>query len=263
MNATRLLPLVMTSVVVCGLIDNALAAKRQPANVPPTLEIEVLDPNADSQGRPAVELHRDKCGDLIVDIPPVILVHRYFYTGDRSFQAQLLPGGPSIVVANHPRTGERCYIPVQMLPGAPRVTYTKSCIQYDFGQNGITVQFPWWGKPSVKYRSGVPLQRRIGNLVHAEHWREGAERCAEHTAAAVDHTKTVACGAAAELGDCAKVVLLPVANVIRGLPVGAVITSTDWEERLTIRAAEHERDHEIRRAEKEARRREYSLPTIR
>jgi len=232
-------------------------------NVPPTLEIEVLDPNADAQGRPAIELNHDKCGNLLVDIPPAVLVHRYYYTGDRSFQAQLLPGGPSIVVAHHPKTGERCYITVQMLPGAPRVTCTKNSIEYDFGQNGITVHFPWIGRPNVKYRSGVPLQRRIGNLVHADQWREGAARCAEHTVAAVDHTKNMACGAAAGLNDQAKTALLPGANIVRGLPGVSTIASTDWEERLTIRAAEYRRDHEIKRAEKEQRRWEYSLPTIR
>ena len=31
-----------------------------------------------------------------------------------------LEGGATIVVVNHPKTGERCYIDVQMLPGAPR-----------------------------------------------------------------------------------------------------------------------------------------------
>jgi hypothetical protein len=255
--------LMIAALVAVTAVRLSHAAKRPAGNVPPTLEIEVLDPGVDPEGNPAVVLTQDKCGQMQVDIPPVILVHRYYYSGDRSFQAQILPGGPSIVVANHPRTGERCYIPAQILPGAPRVTYTKSSIHYDYGQNGITVHFPWLGTPHVKYRSGVPLQRKIGNLVHAEHWREGAARCAEHTVTAVDHTKTMACGAAAELGDAAKTVTLPVANILRGLPVGAVIASTDWEERLTMRAAEHRRDHEIKRAEKERRRAEYSIRTIR
>ena len=125
--------------------QSADAKHRRAANVPPTMEIEVLDPNADPLGRPAVELNRDDCGNLIVDIPPVVLVHRYYYTGDRSFQAQLLPGGPSIVVVNHPKTGARCYIDVQMMPGAPRVTYTGHAIEYDYGEHGITIHFGLFG----------------------------------------------------------------------------------------------------------------------
>ena len=96
------------------------------------LKVEVAD-----LGPSPVELGRDEAGNVIVDIPPVILVHRYYFTGERSFQAQLLPGGPSIVVVNHPKTGERTYIDVQMPPGAPRVTYTDHSIEYDYGETGV------------------------------------------------------------------------------------------------------------------------------
>jgi len=83
--------LVVAMVVLGGLIDEAYAEHRT-TNVPPTLEIEVLDPNADPLGRPAVELVPDEYGNTLVNIPPVVLVHRYYFTGERSFQAQPLPG---------------------------------------------------------------------------------------------------------------------------------------------------------------------------
>src|SRR5262245_25182228 len=99
----------------CGILAAALASAtyagdhRPAVTVPATLEIEVLDPGVDPNGNPAVRLQPGPDGRVQVDIPPVILVHRYYYSGDRSFQGPMLPGGPSIVVANHPVTGERCY----------------------------------------------------------------------------------------------------------------------------------------------------------
>src|SRR5262245_8373619 len=119
--------------------------------VPPTLEIAVLDPNADPMGRPAIKLNKRDDGRTEVEIPETVLVHRFYYTGDRTFQAQMLPGGPCIVVANHPKCGERLYIPVQMLPGAPRVHYTSRSIEYDFGKEGITIHFcTLFGSPKVE-----------------------------------------------------------------------------------------------------------------
>ena len=126
-----------------------------PSPVPPTLEIAVLDPNVDPQGNPAIVVRDDGHGGAVVDIPPVVLVHRYYYTGDRSFQGPMLPGGPSIVVVNDPRNGQRCYIPAQMLPGAPVVRYTGRKIEYDYGRNGITVSFGMLGSPKVTYRNRV------------------------------------------------------------------------------------------------------------
>src|SRR5262245_125102 len=94
-------------------VAQALSRPHQPAPVPPDLEIEVLDPNVDPRGNPtvvtrpaAIPTGMGASGRVIVDIPPTVLVHRYYYTGDRSFQYKMLPGGPCIVVASHPKTGE-------------------------------------------------------------------------------------------------------------------------------------------------------------
>jgi len=138
----------LAAVTFCD--GRAYAAQTVP--VPPTLEIEVLDPNVDPLGNPAVIVRDLGHGQSKVEIPPVVLVHRYYYTGDRSFQGPMLPGGPSIVVVHHPRTGQQCYIPLQMLPGAPRVHYTGHKIEYDYGSNGICLSFGLWGNPKVTYR---------------------------------------------------------------------------------------------------------------
>lgn len=250
-------------VAVAIPVSSSFAAKRPTANVPPTLEIEVLDPGVDPVGNPAVLLQRDGSGQIQVDIPPVILVHRYYYSGDRSFQAQILPGGPSIVVANHPKTGERVYVPVQMMPGAPRVTYTSHSIEYDFGEHAMTVHFHARHPATVKYRSGVPLQRKLGNLVHADHWQEGAERFHEQAEATVEHSKFLACGAIAGAKETTKNVLLPVHNLLRMMPFGQAIFGTDWDQRLSEKAAQHRREVQINHAEKLEWGRQHSIPTVR
>src|SRR5581483_5006406 len=126
---------------VWGGVVVGVQATPRASTVPPGMEIEVLDPSVDPTGNPTVTPYPTMPGRLAVDIPPTVLVHRYYYTGDRTFQAQMLPGGPMIVVVNHPKTGERLYIPVQMMPGAPRVTYTSHSIAYDFGNQTTTIKF--------------------------------------------------------------------------------------------------------------------------
>src|SRR5215210_1802429 len=83
------------------------AAAKFPAAVPPTLEIEVLDPNVDPVGNPAVVPTIGPDGLTHITIPRTVLVHRYYFNGERTFQGPLLRGGPCVVVINHPKTGEQ------------------------------------------------------------------------------------------------------------------------------------------------------------
>jgi len=69
------------------------------APVPPTQEIELLDPGQSTTGIPAVQTVAGLDGMNKVEIPPTVLVHRYYPSGDRSFQGPMLPGGPMIIAA--------------------------------------------------------------------------------------------------------------------------------------------------------------------
>lgn len=248
--------------ILALLTPSIRAAHRPPRNVPPTDEIEVLDPNADPLGRPAVELRQSADG-LQVDIPPSVLVHKYYYTGDRSFQAQMLPGGPSIIVVNHPKTGERCYIQAQMLPGAPRVTYTSSCIEYDYGENGITIHFGLFGQPTIKYRSGLPWSRRLSNAVHAEECKKAAQTVAAGCKAVASVSKTSLKVAVIDGAEVVETATLPVKNILRMMPLGAAVFDPDhvkkWEEKI----AEHQRDREVEHAAKRKEREELTIRTNR
>ena len=238
----------------CFTANAAAAGEHFPNNVPPTLEIEVLDPGVDPKGNPAVIVKRDDPhGDLAkVDIPPVILVHRFYYTGDRSFQGPMLPGGPSIAVLNHPQTGERCYIPLQMMPGAPRVTYSKHGIEYDYGAHATTICFSGWsGKPSIKYRSGKTWTQKAAALVHAEELKDCVHKVSEHCAESCARSATIMKGAAVQVGGAAKTASLPVTNTLQIMPFGKRLFSGDTGDRLAQRAAEHDREHAIRKVQRE------------
>jgi hypothetical protein len=233
----------------CGvLVWAGLAAAAPTAPVPPTLEIEVLDPNVDPVGNPAVIPTIGPDGLTRVDIPRTVLVHRYYYSGDRSFQAQMLPGGPCVVVVNHPKTGERLYIPVQMIPGAPRVTYTGNSIEYDFHTQAVTITFCCWlsDRPKVEYRTGVPVARRVGAAVAVvgKAGREFIDRTGlpEAKDKVCDGAKNVVETVADRTQDLGTAVVTPVVQAVQFIPGVKLLTSPP-EQR-----AERLRDAEVKRA---------------
>lgn len=161
------------------------------APVPPTQEIEILDPGVDPTGKPAVLIRPGLAGQ-VVDIPPAVIVHRFYYTGDRTFQGPMLPGGPTIVAVNHPATLERVYVPVTMPPGAPRVTYTAHAIRYDYGPQSVTLRFGVCGKPTVYYSQGTQIvekarEKMVGaaattrDLVRRTGIRDGFQQLGDET----------------------------------------------------------------------------------
>jgi hypothetical protein len=229
--------------------------------VPPTLEIEVLDPNADPLGNPAVITTKDAAGRTVVDIPPVVLVHRYYYTGDRSFQGPMLPGGPSIIVIHHPRTGERLYVQTQMLPGAPRVVYTQSSIEYDYGPQAIILNFGYHGNPSVVYRQGTPLlehwqQARDIRRERVDHWVQRAG-----ITQAFDYVREGTANAAGATADgvrtVGRAVASPIVQFVKATPLGTIFTSDP------ARQAEREHETMASRAENESRKLTADIPTNR
>jgi hypothetical protein len=257
------LPTVPTPLAVPTARPVRLAPHTEPGRsvpVPPTLEIEVLDPNVDPLGNPAV-LTTKVPGGLAVEIPPVVLVHRYYYTGDRSFQGPLLPGGPSIIVVNHPGTGVRQYLEVQMLPGAPRVIYSRHSIIYDYGPQAITLTFGLHGRPRVTYTEGVPLARHI---------KESSDQFRRNVYGLVDRSglteanrrlqegvRNVAVTSVDRVHDVARIAATPVVKLIKATPLCSVFTSTPEQ------LAERERDAAVRRAQADSALLDADIRTIR
>jgi hypothetical protein len=215
---------------LCGVVS-ASGVRRATAPVPPTQEIEILDPNVDPTGKPTPVVRPGPGGVQLVDIPPTVLVHRYYYSGDRSFQAQLLPGGPTIVVASHPRTLERVYVPVTLPPGAPRVSYTPSTIRYDFGPQSVTLVFGLCGDPKVHYSQATALGNRMTTatasaiarakeLVERTGLPEGAQKLAEHTRETMG-------SAADRVNDLGRAVVTPISKAAGGVFAGFKTTAED------------------------------------
>jgi hypothetical protein len=241
----------------------ARAHMPQSAPVPPTQEIEVLDPNADPMGRPAVQVKPAIGPDGVarVDIPPCVIVHKFYYTGDRSFQGPMLPGGPSIIVVHHPRDGEQLYLEVQMLPGAPRVIYTRHAIEYNYGVQSIILSFGAHGRPKIAYRQGVSAATRV--RVAAAQVRHGTMRLVERTGApaaarkVLDGAKNAAETGADHVHDVGKAVITPVVKIVQMVPGVKMLTSSA-DDRVA-----HERDTLVQQASSETTALQESIPTIR
>lgn len=214
------------------------------APVPPSQEIEILDPNVDPTGKPTVRTasfagtNPALPGAVLpaavpqqtLDVPPAVLVHKFYYTGDRSFQGPMIPGGPLIVSVNHPKTLERVYVPITLPPGAPRVTYDENSIRYDYGPQSVTLIFGLCGNPRVKYsqatNAGENARTKITNA--KVETRSFVQRTGIPTGLQrfKDATKST-CGAIADrINDGGKVVVDVVGNVVDFIPGAQLLKST-------------------------------------
>ncbi|MEO9595189.1 hypothetical protein [Rhodopirellula bahusiensis] len=141
-------------------------------------DLVIMDPGAHEYGLPAVNL-RQLPGGQKIDIPPTVHVHRYFYSGDKVYQAPIIQGGPTVVVASHPRTGARMYIDVVLPAGAPRIAYTQDSITYVYSDRRVEVKFRHFpfdpNLAIVKHHSGKGLPRYLGDTHEhvREHMRDG------------------------------------------------------------------------------------------
>ena len=141
-------------------------------------DLVVLDPGAHERGLPAVKLEPDREG-LEIDIPPTVHVHRYYYCGDKEIQGPIISGGPTVVVANHPKTGKRMYIDVVLPAGAPRIAYSKRCITYVYPDKRVEVTFRSLAPYSavVRQKSGRGIRRNVLDARHhvRDHVRESLD----------------------------------------------------------------------------------------
>ena len=119
-------------------------------------ELVVIDPAVQENGLPTPIVTNGQ-----VEIPPTLHVHPYYYCGDKEYQAQILNGGPTIIVANHPRSGDKLYIDAVLPAGAPIVAYNAHSITYVYSDRRVIIDFTLVGKHRalVKYVSGHGIAR--------------------------------------------------------------------------------------------------------
>ncbi len=241
-----------------SLLPNRLGTPT--ARVSPVLEIEILDPNKDPRGNPAVVTSTDLSGNTQIEIPPSLIVHRYYYTGDRSFRGPDLPGGPSIVIAQNPRDGQQVYLPVQMLPGSPIVHYTARSIEYDFGNRAVIVDFPKVGEPTVSYRNGRPLSEKAGKMLGVPKVQAAWEGTKQSLAAAKQKTGAAAKASGMVAGNLFRPLTLPMQNMARLLPGNAALTDPNLEAAIAEQVALENRQRSIDEARRQIRLNSVDIP---
>ena len=135
-------------------------------------ELVVIDPAVEENGLPVPIVTNGQ-----VEIPPTLHVHPYFYCGDKEYQAQILNGGPTIIVANHPRSGDKLYIDAVLPQGAPIVAYSAHSITYIYTDRRVIIDFSIVGKhrARVQYVSGRGVTRDV-----QEHLDETKETLRTH-----------------------------------------------------------------------------------
>ena len=128
-----------------------------------------------------------------MDVSPTIHVHRNYYNGDKEFQGPIISGGPTVVVANHPRTGKRLYIDVNLPSGAPLIEYDEDSITYVYNERRVVLRF---GRDDGEEQvTIVHLPGRGCVRKTREHFRNSAERRRKsETQSALSHTVRDAAG---------------------------------------------------------------------
>ena len=159
--------------VACALAS-AVVLGQEPRE-PGFNELIVIDPAVQENGLPVPIVTGGK-----VEIPPTLHVHPYYYCGDKEYQAQILNGGPTIIVANHPRSGEKLYIDAVLPAGAPIVAYNAHSITYIYSDRRVFIDFALLGKhrARVTYVSGRGIVRETQEEIAEtkEHIREHKQK---------------------------------------------------------------------------------------
>ena len=123
------------ALIICTMIV-ATAETAEPKQ-PGLNQLVVLDPTPDQNGAPSVSV--DAEGK--VEIPSTLHVHPYNYSSDMEYQAQILKGGPTVVVASHPKTQTKMYVDVVLPAGAPVIAYNRESITYVYTDHRIVIHF--------------------------------------------------------------------------------------------------------------------------
>ena len=158
-----------------------VSLQAQEPRVPGLLELVVYRPGIHDRGLPKAileDIKRHKTGDVEdgaeaeeeivgqeIIIPPTVHVHRYYYSGDKEYQGPIVNGGPTLVVAKHPETGQQMYVEVVLPTGAPLIAYNKNSITYVYTAQRVSVNFKHSrrnpNRAIVEYHGGRGVKRRV------------------------------------------------------------------------------------------------------
>lgn len=228
--------------------------------ISPVDEIQLILPATSREFRPEAVVTGQK-----VEIPPAILVHKSYYSGDRDFRAQAFPGGPTLVVVQNPENGRQECLELQMPAGSPRVFYRRHWIDYHFGTQIVRIQFCHPLHPKRQQPPQVKYLKATSDL------RQPALDCAD-TPAGQWFEKTGLPSLAKGSGDTAKALADSAAGGIRTVsetalkPMRQLRDSTILSRFASANPEEEARklrDTSVREAQQQAERVSGSIPTQR
>lgn len=244
-----------------ALTAGGMCAAQEPRD-PGLGDLIVVDPGVNEQGKPAVIIENGK-----VEIPPTLHVHPNYYCGDREFQAQILQGGPTIIVANHPKSGEKLYIDAILPAGAPIVAYTAHTITYVYTDRRVCIEFCRVNdrKATVKYISGRGLIREVheqtGEIVQAVHEQKQKSRLAAELGELGTEVTDIAKGTAGVFSTAGAVAVERTRAFTRILPGAAVLRSIGQQS--GERAAAEQARQAGKAAAEQLKKDTQSIPTVR
>lgn len=222
-------------------------------------ELLVIAPEGQERGLPTA-VYRD--GQ--VEIPPTLHVHPYYYSGDKEYQAQILNGGPTIIVANHPKSGDKLYIDAVLPAGAPIVAYSAHSITYVYPDRRVCIEFHLLhsDRAVVKYISGRGVVReaheQLEEVVESIGEQKKKSRLMTELGELGTEAKDIAKGSVGVITGAGAMAVDRVRAVTRILPGAAAMRSLgkQAEERA---AKEESRQLGLLRAKEES----LDIPTIR
>ena len=125
-------------------------------------ELVIYKPGTHAEGLPAVEFVPRGPG-LAVEVPPAVHVHRFYYSGNKEFQGPFVSGGPTMIVANHPKTGEKVSIETNLPAGFPELAYTRDSITYIYPERRVVIEYSNHhpNKVAVRFEPGRGAGRKL------------------------------------------------------------------------------------------------------
>lgn len=250
-------------ILLAGMpVVDADSVQAQEPRGPGFNELIVVDPGVSDDGKPTVVIQDGK-----VEVPPSLHVHPNYYSGDREYQAQILQGGPVIIVANHPKSGQKLYIDAILPAGAPIVAYSAHAITYVYPDRRVCIEYCLLDecRATVKYVSGRGFTRevheKISNSVEAVREQKKKSRLAAELGELRTEVTDIAKGSLGLASTAGTIAVERTRALTRILPGAAMLRSAGQqsERRAAIEETRQAGIEAARRLKKE----EDTLPTLR
>jgi hypothetical protein len=230
--------------VLCAVALSSAALAREPIGAGLN-DLVVYDSGMHGRGLPAI-VFEDGVDGTVIDVAAKVHVHRYYYSGDKEYQGPIIEGGPTVVVANHPKNGNRMYIDVVLAPGAPRIAYSKTSITYVYPDQRIGIYFRHFPfnseKAIVKYHGGRGIGREIddwyGDVVSSTRTHFQQSELAQSVKEAAYNTGDFVCGVGQSLECAGARILDGTGSLIQAFPGVTPVQSMGQQRAERIRAAE-------------------------